>query len=145
MVENICNLKIGKARAILAWIWFIGVLVLVVLLVCQIANQFYVDWKIPCGWLSSLAFPTLTMIIAVSSAGQVSAHDHDVHSKNFFYLAVAVSIIYILCLYLIVFIAIFINHTSSVENTMSETLWVMGVFQAIVSSILAKFFVEEMK
>jgi hypothetical protein len=97
-------LTVGKARSILTWIWLPSVLVLIIIIIAQIAgNQIYAKWEIPCGWLTSLAFPNLTMIIAVSNPGYSPAHEKIIHSEHLFHMAVVFSIFYILSLYLLPF------------------------------------------
>lgn len=144
MVQNSSlTFTVAKARLWLSWIWFFFILLLIVLIIWQISvGEIYKNWEVPCGWLSSLGLPVLTMIIAVSTVGYSSTHEKQVHSISFFLLAMFVSILYIGCLYLIMYNGLFVS-SKTVEETLNNSVWFMGVFQSIVSGILAKFFLEE--
>jgi len=138
------HLTVGRARSILGCFWFSLLLPLFIIIVYQIVVNRYPDgWTAPWGWFSTLVLPIWSLIIIVLTATKNFTHEIPVHSKSLFYIALVISAVYILALYMILLIGG--QSQAPLEQTLNNSTLYMGAMQAIVTSVLAKFFVENLE
>lgn len=135
------GLNIGQSRNRLAGIWVLGGLPLLVIVIVQIVLGRYPDgFQTPIGWLSTLLFPSWSIIFAVLTVGKTKASIRPVHHKSLFYISALISVVYIISLYLIMFLGVY--SPGGLSSALQNSAFYMGVFQSFVIGVVGKFFLE---
>jgi hypothetical protein len=132
---------IRRARTTLSLIWVCGALPLVFLLIARSINRFYSEELMEVwSWVSQLLIPILAIVVSSWSVKGVSGDTSPVHSPVVFWGALALSVAYILALYLVVTLEP-IYEVTWVRVFQTSGIY-LGVVQGVVLLALGKFFIE---
>jgi hypothetical protein len=140
------TIKLERARAWLAAVWFIGSAVVFALLVAQSLNGLYLD-QLEKAWAWALPniAPTLSLMVSVFAAyALIAAAEEDKYEvrKTFLTLSLGLSIFYILNLLVVIGSAPFSANklgTNPVDVMHTSNFW-LGPLQGLTSAALAALF-----
>jgi hypothetical protein len=136
-------MSVSKARAILSIVWFSLSIPLVLIVTLQTFMKVYgPDWDKPWTWLLALIFPILGIIVGVWSVSEHETDQLKVSSGHVFWATLAASVVYLSMIYAALFIGSFYYEHREWDFIFKSSSWFFIPFQALVTTALAKFFLE---
>lgn len=138
-------MKVKAARSLLSVVWVVGSVPIIVIIALQSLNQVYGDaenWDKGWLWMMPLIFPVLGTIIGSWSVGRNESDSLEISSSAAFWLTMLLSCVYFIIFYGGLIIGSLIYKHSNWDFIMRSTGWFLGMFQALISVALTKFFIE---
>lgn len=134
------GMPLEVARSKLAWIWFGGGAVLVLLLVAQsILGKFPDSLQQVWAWFTPTIFPTVALMVGVMGAAALQPGiDKRVVKTSFFKFARALSIFYVGILLLTMLLQPF-SPMRSIELFSVSNYWLAPIESVVVASITVLF------
>jgi hypothetical protein len=136
--------RVKAARSLLSIVWVAGSVPLIVIVALQSLNQVYgVDnWDKGWLWIMPLLFPMLGTVIGSWSVGRNKIDTAEISSGAVFWLTILLSLAYFVILYGAIITGSLVYQHSNWDLIMRSTGWSLGMFQALISIALTKFFIE---
>ncbi len=138
-------MTIGRARAILSYLWVVMSIPLIAIVFLQTVNKKFEEWETGFGWLIPLVFPVLSFIIATWTVAESRKDQLVLKNRYVFVASMLLSVFYLLSLYTIVVLMPreFDEFRNYVKEVLRPSSWYLGTIQAIVVVVVGKFFLEE--
>jgi hypothetical protein len=134
-------MTIGRARSVLSTLWLCAAFPLFLLFVIQsVLGKYGDEWDMPWNWFIPLTGPILSLIIAVWTIDESFDDQTEVRSLTVFRGTVALSVLYIVCLYAIILVHPFSDQP--IQAVFRNSGWYLGIIQGFVMGALGKFFIE---
>jgi cellobiose-specific phosphotransferase system component IIC len=137
--------KVKAARSLLSVVWVVGSVPLIVIVALQSFNQVYGDmenWDKGWLWIMPLLFPVLGTIIGSWSVGHNESDNLEISSGATLWLTVLLSAVYFVIFYSALITGSLVYKHNNWDFIMRSTGWFLGMFQALITIALTKFFIE---
>jgi hypothetical protein len=133
-------MTVGRARAGLAVLWIASSLLMFVILAAMTVFQRFKEWDMVWNWYLPLTCPIVGLIITTLTFSNTRIHNKTVKDAWVYWIAVGLSIVYIVCIFGIVLLQPITG--GNLGTLMKSSGWYLGVLQGFVSAMIGKFFVE---
>lgn len=121
--------------------WTVAMAPLVIILILRQLDGFYgTDAKEVWSWFSQFVLPALTLLAGAWTVAASSSEQKQIDNTVVFWIAVAMSIFYIVLLYIV----IGKQPTSPLpwQEQFKQSALFLGIIQGLVIGVLGKFFIE---
>jgi hypothetical protein len=138
-------MKVKAARSLLSVVWVVCSVPLIVIITLQSLNKVYGNadnWDKGWLWMMPLLFPVLGTIIGSWSVGRNESDNLEISSSAAFWLTMLLSCVYFIIFYGGLVIGSLVYKHGDWDFIMRSTGWFLGMFQALISVALTKFFIE---
>jgi len=136
-------MRVRTARTLLSATWVIASIPLILIVTLQsLLEVFGTDWDKPWAWLVQLLFPILGIVVGVWSVSDSESETVQIASTVVFWGTMLLSLCYIAMIYLTIGVGAFYYQHKNWDFIMKSTSLFFGPFQAIVTTAMAKFFLE---
>jgi hypothetical protein len=134
-------MTIKTAKVALSLIWVIAAIpLMLVLIMRQISGEFDDSAKSAWTWAGQFLFPNLTLIGGAWSVTASPNEDKPMSSVLVFWIAIALSLFYLLVLYLV--LGWQQTSSESPQSVYEQSAQFLVLIQALVVGWLGKFFIE---
>lgn len=139
-------LSLDRVRTLMAALWLgLGITIFLIVVLQSLLGKFGTDTQNAWGWLLPTIMPTLGMIVTVLGYTALDPNfSKTVVRKSFFWVAFALSAIYLLLILMTIAIQPFVPSRNPIELMHTSNRW-LGPIQGLVASALGVLFVSKQK